>query len=154
MTFARGKEAQARKAAKAARPKNLVPKATGTRLVDKRAWLYSEAHLKLVRAQPCIISRSLVDVVAHHPDECFPHLIAQQMKISDFLAVPIRHDLHDPGHPGALHKTNHVGWWLGKRTNPWAWLRGFLRRHYPVDHPGAAYAIEQLDIIEKRGFGK
>lgn len=150
--MATGREAMARKAAKDARPKPLVPKATGARLVDKRAWLYSEAHLKLVRAQPCIVSRSLAGVVAHHPDECFPHLIAQQMKITDFLAVPIRHDLHDPGHPGALHKSNNYSWWMGKRKNPYIWLRGFLRCHYPIDHAGAAYAIEQINIIEERGF--
>ena len=150
-TFARGKAAIDKKAAKAARPKNLVPRATGARVdKGKLAHLRSDAHLKLVRAQPCLVSRALVGVIAHHTDELFPHLIAQQMKISDFLAVPLHHDLHDPGMPGSIHKSNNMAWWIGHYAAPYRWLRGFLRRHYQPGHPGADYALAQIAIVENR----
>lgn len=150
MTFARGKEAQARKAAKAKRPAPLVAKSLGLSAVDKLADWRSDAHLTLVRAQPCIVSRSLVGVVAHHPDEAFPHLVAGARKISDFLCLPMRYDLHDPATPGSVHKLNHVRWWAERHIDVYAWLRGFLRRHYPVGHPGAEAALAEILVIEQR----
>lgn len=151
VTFARGREALARKAAKASRPRNLVAKATGERIdKGKLAHLYSEEHLRLVRAQPCIVSRSLVGVVAHHPKEALSHLMQQGRKISDYFAIPLAHDLHDPDHPGSLHKSNSMDWWTERNIDVYRWLKLFLRRHYKPGHPGADYALEQIAIVESR----
>lgn len=148
--MATGREAQQRKAAKANRPASLVPKRLGAALVDKSGHLYSEAHLNLVRAQPCIVTRALVGVVAHHPKEAFSHLMKQGGKISDFLAVPILHTLHDPGYLGSLHKSNSMAWWRDKRVDLHRWIKLFLRRHYQPGHPGADYALAQITIVEQR----
>lgn len=149
--FATGAAALARRKEKARRKKPLVAKAVGRSAVDKREHWRSEEHLKLVRAQPCLVSRVFVDVVAHHPDECFPRLVAAQRKISDYLCVPICHHLHDPGHPGALHKVNHPRWWAERGVDVYAFLRAFLRRHYKPGHPGADLALEM--IAEAAGGG-
>lgn len=126
-----------------------IPKRTGARLVDKREHWYSPKHLELVRAQPCLVSRSLTAVVAHHPKEMFPRLMAQQRKIPDFLAVPLRHDLHDPGHPGSVHKLNHPRWWLERRVDVYRFLRGLLRRHYPPEHPSVIMALQMITEAEE-----
>lgn len=123
---------------------------TGRSAVDKLEHWRSDAHRELVRAQPCLVSRSLVGVIAHHPDECFPHLVAGARKISDFLTVPLRYDLHDPATPGSVHKVNHARWWEERHVDVYAWLRGFLRRHYPVGHPGAEVALAEILVIEQR----
>lgn len=143
MTFARGKEAQARKAAKADRPKSLVPKATGRRQ-DTKGPARSEAHLKLIRAQKCIVSGAYTEVVSHHAQECFPMFTMAGRKVSDFLCVPITHRLHDPDTPGSLHKTNHYRWWAKRGINVYAWLRGFLLRHYPNPTEDVRAALEMI----------
>lgn len=126
-----------------------VPKRTGKRLVDKHEHWYSAKHLQLVRSQACLVSRSYLEVVAHHPDECFPRLVAASRKIPDFLAVPLRHDLHDPGHPGSVHKVNNARWWRERHVNVYAFLRGFLRRHYPVGHPSLELALTMITEAEE-----
>lgn len=154
--FARGREAQRRSATKKARPKSLVPKNIGARVdKGKLAHLYDAKHIALVKDQACLVSRRLGRqfVAHHHPDELFPHLISQQRKISDFLSVPLAHELHDPGYPGSLHKSNRAAWWTKKGCPParvYCWLRTFLQRHYKPDHPGRIYALEQIAIVEQR----
>jgi hypothetical protein len=121
--------------------------------VPKGAHLHSDAHLALVRRQPCIILHKtfarctrgglpfMASVVAHHVDELFPEQIGQQKKCSDFLAVPILAHLHDPQMKGSLHHHGGADWWKQWPVNPYAWLADFLTRHYPADHEGAAYAM-------------
>lgn len=123
---------------------------TGRSAVDKLEHWRSDGHRELVRAQPCLVSRSLAGVIAHHPDECFPHLVAGARKISDFLCLPLRYDLHDPATPGSVHKVNHARWWEERDVDVYAWLRGFLRRHYPVGHLGAESALSEILVIEQR----
>lgn len=147
--MATGKEAQARRAAKAARPTSLVPKATGRMLFDKDDYLRSGAHLALVRQQQCLVTRSF-GAIAHHPDECFPGLVAQQKKISDYLAVPLRHDQHDPGTPGSVHKVNNMRWWKEKHVDVYRWLKNFLRRHYKPGHAGADAALRWIEDQQER----
>ncbi len=147
MAFATGKEAQARKASKAGRAKPLVPKRLGVPQNSKGP-ARSEAHLKLVRAQKCIASGSYVDVVSHHAQESFPMFNMAGRKVSDFLCVPLTHRLHDPDTPGSLHKTNHHRWWTERGINVYAWLRGFLRRHYPNPSDDVRAALEMIDKQE------
>lgn len=131
------------------RPKPLVPKRLGTRAKPKNDHLRSEAHLKLVRVQPCLVTRSLVDIVAHHPKELFPAKMGE--KISDYLCVPLRHDMHDPDHPGSVHKVNDVSWWQEKVRNPYLWLKTFLLRHYPLgDNPGVEHALSEIERYRGR----
>lgn len=152
--FARGKEAQRRAAAKKARPKNIVPKSTGTSAIDKGPPM-SDAHLKLVRAQQCIVSRAF-GTVAHHPRELFDRTGGQ--RISDFLAIPLRPDLHD-GHNHSLHKRGmkrtDPTWWNenGGPFTVYRWLRNFLCRHYAIDHPGRIFALERIAEAERRDNG-
>lgn len=128
-----------------------IPKATGARIDGgKNAHQRSADHIALVKAQPCLVSRRLGAqyVAAHHPDEIFPDLVAQQRKISDFLCVPLAHELHDPGHPGSLHKSNRPSWWAERGVRPLHWLLIFLKRHYP---PGACQgADEAITTIRRR----
>lgn len=123
-----------------------IPKALGKRTSTKNDHQRSKAHLDLVRAQPCIVSRRLgPGVVAHHAQELFPDLTKQAGKISDFLCVPLAHDLHDPATPGSLHHMNSAAWWEETGVDPLRWLLGFLRRHYrPGANPGADEAIEDV----------
>lgn len=137
-----------------------IPKALGERLEPKNAHLVSEAHLSLVRAQPCIVTGKrfyhferggqlfMANVVAHHPDELFPEQVGQQKKCSDYLAVPIMAHLHEPKMPGSLHHHGGASWWKQWAIDPYAWLEGFLLRHYPAAHEGAAYA---LGLVRGRG---
>lgn len=130
-------------------PPLLVPKRLGTRIKPKNDHWYSEEHLKLVRAQPCLITRQIgPGVCAHHPRE----LVERQhgRKISDFLALPLHFTVHDPGHPGSIHKTNHVIWWVTHKRNPYAWLKQFLRRHYQPGHPGAEHALSEIERYQQR----
>jgi hypothetical protein len=87
-------------------------------------------------------------IVAHHPDELFPDLLRQGGKISDFLAVPLLHELHDPYHPGSLHKSNSAVWWADHGIRPLAWLLRFLMRHYPIGVSQGA--DEAVDAIRRR----
>lgn len=132
---------------KRASPKPLVPKALGKSRVGKLDYRRSQAHIELVKAQPCLVSRRLGPqyVAAHHPQECFPELTKQGGKISDFLCVPLAHELHDPGTPGSLHHANTAAWWGEKRVSPLRWLLHFLPRHYaPGTNQGADEALAQV----------
>lgn len=126
------------------KPKPAIPKATGARVDGgKLAHRKSTAHLALVRAQPCLVSRRLgPGVVAHHAQECFPEQTQTGSKVSDFLAVPLAHEFHDPGHPGSLHQSNSASWWEEHGIRPLEWLLHFLKRHYkPGENEGASEAI-------------
>jgi hypothetical protein len=131
---------------RAARPKPLVPKALGKPLQGKSDHQRSKAHLDLVRAQACIVSRQFGrGVVAHHAQELFPDLTKQGGKISDFLCVPLAHELHDPATPGSLHHMNSAAWWDEAGVDPLRWLLHFLQRHYrPGQHQGADEAINEV----------
>lgn len=137
---------------RAAAPPLLVPKRLGTRIQPKLDFMRSEEHLKLVREQACLVSRMIgcYDglIVAHHPKELFPSQAGA--KISDFLCVPLRHDLHDPGYPGSIHTVNNVSWWQERGRNPYIWLKHFLRRHYKPGHPGAEHALSEIERYQQR----
>jgi len=111
----------------------------------KNDHLRSQEHLRLVRAQPCMISRTMGRgrVAAHHPKELFPAKMG--VRISDYLCVPLSHDMHD-----SLHKANNVSWWAGHRRNPYVWLKWFLRMHYAPGHAGADHALEQVEFYQGR----
>ena len=148
MSFARGREAQARKAAKAGRAKNLVPKRLGVSQ-DTKGPVYCEKHLALVRAQQCLVTQSH-GCVAHHARELV--LRSGGKRVTDFMAVPLRPDYHD-GTNYALHKTNSAAWWdrqpIG-RAGVFRWLKGFFRRHYPNGHPGVTQALEMMAAEEAK----
>lgn len=136
---------------KAPRPAPLVGKNLGKMLVDKGP-VYSEAHLELVRAQQCMVTRSH-GVVAHHARELFPRTAGK--RITDFAALPLRPDMHD-GHDHSLHKAGGTAaWWLQNgytRTQIFTWIRTFLRRHYPNGHPGVTQAFEMMAAEEAKGI--
>lgn len=119
----------------------------GERVTEKLAHWRSKEHMALVAAQPCIVTRSY-GVVVHHPQECFPLLTAQARKIPDWLCVPLVHNLHDPATPGSLHHMNSYRWWIERDVNVYAWLRGFLRLHYPVPSEGVQFALEVIAQAE------
>lgn len=148
MTFARGREAQARKAAKAARVKNTVPKRLGVSQETKGP-VYCEKHLALVRAQQCLVTRSH-GCISHHARELF--LRSGGKRITDFLAIPLRPDMHD-GENYSLHKTNSAAWWdkhhIG-RPGVFRWLKLFFRRYYPNGHPGVTQALEMIAAEEAK----
>jgi len=148
MSFARGKDAQARKKVKASRPKNLVPKALGVSQ-DPKGPVYCEKHLALVRAQKCLVTGDL-GCVAHHARE----LVVRSggKRVTDFLAVPLRPDWHD-GENYSLHKTNNARWWdknYTGRAGVFRWLKGFFLRHYPHGHPGVTQALEMIATEEAK----
>lgn len=144
-----------RRTTKPARPAPLVPKNLGLRLEPKDAHMHGARHIELVKAQNCIVSGILGRqyVAHHHPDELYPHLISAGLKISDYLSVPLAHTLHQD-HEGSLHVVGATPqWWISTGCHPhrvYLWTRHFLRRHYPEDHAGAAYAIEQIRIVMER----
>lgn len=126
-----------------------IPKATGRRIDGgKLAHWRSVAHLDLVRAQSCLVTRRLgPGVVAHHAQECFPEIAKAGRKVSDFLCVPLLHELHDPGHPGSLHQSNSASWWEEHGVRPLSWLLGFLQRHY---RPGQSEGADEAIVIIRR----
>lgn len=129
----------------------LVPKALGKSIQGKTDHRRSKAHLDLVRAQPCIVSRRLgPGIVAHHAQECFPDLTKQAGKISDFLCVPLAHELHDPATPGSLHHKNSAAWWTEQGVDPLRWLLHFLCRHYRTGHPPNEGAEEAIAEVRRR----
>lgn len=101
--MATGREAQARKAAKAARPKTLVPKATGASAIDKGPWR-SEAHKKRVVACGCLVPRRSKrptpcrgEIDPHHCRKLAPAGWGQP---SDALTLPLCRGHHDEAHEG------------------------------------------------------
>ena len=126
-----------------------IPKALGKRLEPKSSILRSEKHLKLVRAQQCLITRSLIGVQAHHFDEGFPDVRGSDL--SDFLAVPLHFTMHDPRFPGSVHHTGASEDWWAQQDLPVIavlnWLSTFLRRHYLTPD---AKVDNALRMIERR----
>lgn len=132
-------------------PKPLLAKATGRRLVPKdEAPIYDEKHLALVRAQPCIVS-GVIGVVAHHARGLF--LRTAGRRITDFLTVPLRPDLHD-GYGHSLHRHgNEIEWWQYSgmpQAKVFDWIRTFLLEHYERSHPGVAQAFAKMAAEEAR----
>lgn len=128
---------------------------TGARLVPKdEEPIVDDAHRELVGRQPCIVSGyggGERFCVVHHPRGLF--LRTGGKRISDFLCVPLRDDLHD-GYGHSLHKAgDEAAWWT---YNYWpkdavfVWLRRFLLDHYPIDHPGVVQAFVKMDQEENR----
>lgn len=148
MSFATGKVAAARRAAKARRPKPIVPKRLGVSQ-DPKGPVYCEKHLALVRAQQCIVTRAH-GCVAHHARELV--LRSGGKRVTDFLAIPLRLDMHD-GENYSLHKTNSAVWWdkhsIG-RAGVFRWLKLFFRQHYPNGHPGVTQALEMIAAEEAK----
>jgi len=108
MSFARGKEAMARKAAKARRPAPLVPKRLGKSAVTKGPWR-CKAHKAKVVACGCLVPRRSKAPTAcngpvdpHHCRKISPPAWGQP---SDALLVPLCRGHHDEAHegPGGEH---------------------------------------------------
>lgn len=130
---------------------------TGRRLAPKaEAPIESKEHWQLVNRQPCIISGHYMGgdpcCVGHHPRGLFNDRTMGK-RITDFLLLPLRADLHD-GYGHSLHKAgNEEAWWT---YNGWPkeavfkWLRKFLLKHYPKDHPGVVQAFAKMKAEEDR----
>ena len=117
---------------------------TGARLVPKdEAPIYSDKHLDLVSGA--------VGVVAHHARGLLPRTMGK--RITDFLAVPLRPDLHD-GFGHSLHRHgNEMEWWHYTgvpQAKVFAWIRHFLLEHYAIDHPGVVQAFVKMDEEEAK----
>jgi len=130
---------------------NPLKKNTGRRLVPKDDGpIYSEAHLKLVREQPCIVS-GVEGCVAHHIRGLLPRTMG--VRVTDFLTVSLRPDLHD-GYGHSLHRHgNEAEWWSYSglpKAKVFEWLRKFLRAHYPRSHPGVVQAFAKMAAEEER----
>lgn len=138
MTFARGKEAQRRAAAKKARPKNLVPKATGARQDGGKGPWRCEAHKRRVVACGCLVPRH-----SRARTECWgpvdPHHVTLWRKgwgqPPDWTLVPLCRKHHDEAHEGP-----------GKE-------RGFQKRH-GIDFARwierfSPMGAAQIDLIRK-----
>lgn len=92
-----------RRAARKARPKNLVPKILGKSAVDKGPWR-CELHKKRVVACGCLVPRRSKRPTAcdgpvdpHHPRKIAPAGWGQP---SDALVVPLCRGHHDEAHEG------------------------------------------------------
>jgi len=103
MSFKTGKEAQARKAAKAARPTNLVAKRTGKSAVDKGPWRCAAHRAKIVAIGCLVALRSKArtpcagPIDPHHCRKIAPAGWGQP---SDALVVPLCRKHHDEAHEG------------------------------------------------------
>lgn len=103
--FARGKEALARKKAKAARPKPLVPKRIPKSAVSKEPWR-SEEHKRRVVLCGCMVAR-YAPAFARSP--CWGPIDPHHVTIwrhgwgqpSDALVVPLCRGHHNEAHEGA-----------------------------------------------------
>lgn len=132
-----------------------IPKRLGKRLFPKdEEPIVDEEHRQLVGQQPCIVSRyggGERYCVAHHPRGLF--LRTGGKRISDFLCVPLRPDLHD-GYGHSLHKAgNEEAWWLYNgltKERIFTWLRAFLMTHYGPKHPGVRQALAKMEAEEDR----
>lgn len=134
---------------KRAKRRPLKPGVPDTRSRVRKGPARSNAHLDLVRSQQCLVTRSYMGVVAHHPRELLPELKTAGRRVSDFLAVPLREDAH-AGYPHSLHTMNSAQWWRERRINPFPWLKIFLIRHYdPAANPDVAKALEIIANRER-----
>lgn len=152
MTFARGKEAQARKAAKAKRTKSLVPKRLGVSAIEKGP-ARDEKHLALVREQRCLVTgvSGQYLVAAHHPKGMFPRTTG--VRISDLLTVPLLHRKHTL-YADSLHEFKEGPereWWRREGIDVYAWLRQFLLSHYnPQADTDVAAALRMIAREESK----
>lgn len=116
MSFAKGHVAAARRAAKAARPKNTVPKRLGVSQVDKGP-LRDNPHRGRVNEQKCLVC-GLAYPHAHHIRECFPRHMG--LKIGDDMTVPLC-----VTHHAELHTLNNATFWDRYNIDPVSWAKAF-----------------------------
>lgn len=116
MTFARGREAQARKAAKAARAKNTVPKRLGIR-AEPVGPIRDRQHMARVAACLCLVC-GLAYPQCHHPREALPRTMG--VRVGDDTCVPLC-----PTHHAELHMTNNMAFWQRYKIDPLKWARNF-----------------------------
>lgn len=143
MSFATGRVAAARRAAKAARPKSLVPKALGNSMADKGP-ARNEKHLAKVRRQKCLIcphvgiGRQSTPTHTHHCRALNGGMMG--IRPSDFLVVPLCAEHHLDQFPTGLHKLGEANFWLIAKSaygvDPAAWIAQFS--------PEGAAEIERL----------
>lgn len=124
---------------------------TGRRLTTKdEKPIYDDFHLALVREQPCIVSGA-IGCVAHHIRGLLPRTMG--VRVTDFLTVSLRPDLHD-GYGHSLHRHGkEAEWWIYSgvpKANVFKWLRKFLLAHYPRTHPGVVQAFAKMAAEEAR----
>lgn len=105
----------------------LVPKALGLMLYSKGP-ARSELHKDRIRELGCMLT-GYPHPVAHHV-----RCIAAKtgfVRPSDYLLVPLRHDLHDPATPGSLHHGgDERAWWSAHNVDPAKWINFALRQMY------------------------
>ena len=116
MSFAKGHVAAARRAAKAARPKSLVPKRLGASSVDKGP-IRDGNHMGRVAGQRCLICQ-LAHPQVHHIREALPRTMG--VKVGDDMTVPVC-----PTHHMEIHATNNMAAWDRYGIDPLAWAKKF-----------------------------
>ena len=119
MSFANGKIAAARRAAKAKRLAPLVPKALGARL-DGKGPARNPGWLDHIRSLPCLCCPSGAQpypTQAHHPKGLFPRTMGK--RVSDLLCLQLCAWHHTLG-PQALHTTgDELRWWHSMGVDPY-----------------------------------
>lgn len=152
MSFAKGRKAQARKAAKATRAKSLVPKRLGVSAIEKGP-ARDEKHLALVREQRCLVTgvSGQYLIAAHHPKGMFPRTTG--VRISDLLTVPLLHRKHTL-YADSLHEFKEGPereWWRRQEIDVYAWLRQFLLSRYnPQADQDVATALRMITQQEAK----
>lgn len=118
----------------------IVPKALGVMLYSKGP-ARSAAHQDRIRALGCLITG--------YPYPVFHHvrIIAAKTgfrRPTDYLGVPLKHELHDPATPGSLHHTgNERDWWQARGIDVARYINCVLKRMYaPGENDDAEDAIE------------
>ncbi len=138
MTFATGKVAAARRAAKAKRHASLVPKATGSSAPGYKAIARNQKHMAAIAALGCLICGRPAQ--AHHVDILTPKNAGP--KVSDYFTAP----LCPEHHTGDQNNCAHVGeraFWLRNGIDIGAWINKTLCAMYPKGtNEGAERAIE------------
>jgi hypothetical protein len=118
MSFATGKVAAARRAAKAARPKNAVPKRLGISQEAKdTAPIRDRQHMGRVAGQRCLMCQ-LAHPQVHHIREALPRTMG--VKVGDDMTVPVC-----PTHHMEIHATNNMAAWDRYGIDPLAWAKAF-----------------------------
>lgn len=147
MTFARGKEAQARKAAKAKRPANLVPKNTGRSDPKYKTVPRSTEHMARIAARGCLICGRPAQ--AHHCDVVLPKGMGP--KVSDFCVVPLCPTHHtDDKHDCAHGYLGERAWWARHGVDVGAWIVALLVRWYYGQNPDAQAAIDAIEAQRRK----
>lgn len=142
MSFAKGREAQARKKVKSNRPNNLVPKATGASAKDYKRPVRDQAHMARIAALGCLVCGHPSH--AHHCDV----VVAKGMgpKVSDYMTAPLCPTHHlDDKHDCAHGFGGERAFWARHWIDIAAWLIRTLTEWYPPGtNPGAAAAIAAI----------